>query len=55
MTMALISVLATLALVLALNWSRFREMGSGTVIRMALIWAVIIVALFLLVRLLGFA
>jgi hypothetical protein len=55
MTMALISVLATLALVLALNWNRFREMGSGTIIRMALIWAVIFVALFLGVRLLGFA
>ena len=33
MTMALISVLATLALVLALNWNRFRSMGSGTVLR----------------------
>ncbi len=55
MTMALITVLATLALVLSLNWNRFREMGSGNVLRMALIWAVIIVALFLAVRLLGFA
>ncbi|MCG2840055.1 hypothetical protein L6Q21_03530 [Sandaracinobacter sp. RS1-74] len=55
MTMALISVLASLALVLALNWNRFQAMGSGTLLRMALIWAVILVALFLVVRLLGFA
>lgn len=55
MTMALISVLATLALVLALNWNRFQALGSGAILRMALIWAVIFVALFLAVRLLGFA
>ena len=55
MTMALISVLATLAIVLALNWQRFQAMGSGAVLRMVLIWAVVFVALFLAVRLLGFA
>ena len=55
MTMALISVLATLALVLALNWNRFRALGSGRILRMLLIWAVVFVALFLVVRLLGFA
>lgn len=55
MTFALVSLLATLALILALNWRRFREMETGAIVRIALIWAVIIVALFLIVRLLGFA
>ena len=53
MTMALITVLATLALVLSLNWNRFREMGSGTVLRMALIWAVIIAFAVGITRLVG--
>lgn len=54
MTFALVSVLATLALVLALNWSRFRQLGSGQILRMVLIWGVLIAALFLILRQLGY-
>ncbi len=54
MTFALVSVAATLALVLALNWGRFQAMGSGQIIRLVLIWGVIIAALFLLLRFLGY-
>jgi hypothetical protein len=53
MTLALVSLLATLGLLLALNWNRFAEMGWGNVARMLLIWGVIITALVLLLRLLG--
>lgn len=54
MTLALISLLATLALLLALNWARFAEMGWGKVVRMLLIWGVIITAMVLALRLFGF-
>jgi hypothetical protein len=54
MTFAIISVLASLGLVLALNWQRFQAMGWGWVVRMLLIWLAIIVGLGALLRLLGF-
>lgn len=54
MTFGLVGVLATLALVLALNWNRFKQMGSGQIIRMVLIWGVIIAALFLVLRFFGY-
>ncbi|WP_199553723.1 hypothetical protein [Sandaracinobacteroides hominis] len=54
MTFALVSVLASLALILALNWNRFQQMGSGQILRMVLIWGVVIAALFLILRLFGF-
>jgi hypothetical protein len=54
MTFAVISVLASLALLLALNWNRFKEMGGQAVGRMLLIWLAIIVGLGLLLRFAGF-
>ena len=42
MTFALVSLLATLSLVLALNWNRFAALGWGNVARMLLIWGAII-------------
>lgn len=54
MTFAFISVLASLALVLALNWQRFSAMGWGRVLKMLLIWLAIIVGLGVLLRLLGY-
>jgi hypothetical protein len=54
MTFALISTLATLSLLLALNWNNFQRMGWGNVARMLLIWGVIITGLALALRLFGF-
>lgn len=54
MTFAIISVMATLGLVLALNWDRFRSMGWDRVGRMLLIWLAIIVGLGVALRLLGY-
>jgi hypothetical protein len=54
MTFAVLSVLATLIMVLALNRERFRAMGSQTVAKMLLIWAAIIIGLGVTLRLLGF-
>ncbi|MGL6044323.1 MAG: hypothetical protein ACRC1J_10395 [Sandaracinobacteroides sp.] len=54
MTFALVSVLASLCLVLALNWKRFEAIGWGNVIRMILIWGAIITGLVLVMRLLGY-
>lgn len=54
MTFAFISVAASLALLLALNWQRFRAMGWQSVTKMLLVWAAIILALGLGLRLLGF-
>jgi hypothetical protein len=54
MTFAVISVLASLGLILALNWQRFRTMGWDRVTRMLLIWLAIIVGLGFTLRLLGF-
>jgi hypothetical protein len=54
MTFALVSLLATLALILALNWGRFQEIGFGNVIRMLLIWGAIITGLVLVLQLLGY-
>jgi hypothetical protein len=54
MTFAFISVLASLALILALNWQRFRAMGWDRVLRMMLIWLAIIVGLGVALRLLGY-
>ena len=54
MSLAIIGVLATLLLVLALNWSRFRAMGWERVARMLLIWFGIIAGLGVALRLLGY-
>jgi len=54
MTFAFVSVAASLLLLLALNWQRFRAMGGQTVTRLLLIWATIILGLGLVLRLLGF-
>jgi hypothetical protein len=54
MTFALVSLLATLTLILALNWNGFARMGWGNVVRMLLIWGAIITALVLVLRLFGF-
>lgn len=55
MTFALISVLAALALLLALNWNQFKGMGAARVLRLVIIWGVIIAGLTLAVKLLGLA
>ncbi|MFN7397862.1 MAG: hypothetical protein ACK5SX_02070, partial [Sandaracinobacter sp.] len=52
-TFAIISVLASLGLILALNWEHFRAMGWDRVARMLLIWLGIIVGLGVLLRLFG--
>jgi hypothetical protein len=54
MIFGLVSVIATLVLILALNWGRFQAMGTGNVIRLAFIWAAIITGMVLALRLLGF-
>lgn len=54
MTFALVSLLASLGLILAFNWNRFAELGLGNVVRMLLIWGAIITGLVLALRLLGF-
>lgn len=54
MIFGLVSLIATLVLILALNWRRFQEMGSGNVVRLSLIWAAIITGMVLALRLLGF-
>lgn len=54
MSFAIISVLASLALILALNWDRFRTMGWERVGRMLLIWFAIIAGLGVVLRLLGY-
>lgn len=54
MSFAIVGVLATLLVVLALNWPRFRAMGWSQVGRMLLIWLGIIVGLGLVLRLLGY-
>lgn len=48
--MPLLLVLATLAVMLALLWGRFRSLGMARAMRLALLWAAIILALMLLVR-----
>lgn len=45
--------LATLVVILALNWRRLSELGTAGVLRLSLIWGVIILALMLLVQLMG--
>jgi hypothetical protein len=54
MTFALVSLVATLALILALNWGMFERVGWGRTLRMLLIWGVILAGGVLLLRLLGF-
>jgi hypothetical protein len=55
MEAAILTVTLSLILVVALNWRRFEAMGTGRVLRLALIWASIFVAGVLIVRLLGLA
>jgi hypothetical protein len=54
MSFAIISVLASLGLILALNMDRFRELGWARVGRMILIWLAIIISFGVGLRLLGF-
>ena len=51
--MPLLLALVTLAVVLALCWGRFRALGLARLLRLALLWAAIILALMLLVRILN--
>lgn len=46
--------LLALVLLLALNWNRLRAMPAGSVVRLALIWAVIITGLVLVAKLFGY-
>lgn len=51
----IVSIIAVIgALILATNNSRFRNLGMSRAIRLALIWAAIIVGLVLVVQLTGF-
>lgn len=54
MILAFVSVAATLALLLALNWERLRAMGWTQATRMLLIWFGIIAGLGVVLRLLGY-
>ena len=54
MNMMWVLPLLSLLLILALNWNRFRAMPSGQVVRLALIWGVIIAALVLVLKFLGY-
>lgn len=54
MSFAIVSVLATLLVLLALNWQRLREMGWSQAARMLLIWLAIIAGLGAVLRLLGY-
>jgi hypothetical protein len=53
MTFAIISVLASLGLILALNMDRFRALGWARVGRMILAWLAIIIGLGIVLRLFG--
>lgn len=50
----LVGILATLIVVLTLNWNRFRAMDPAALVRMVVIWTVVIAALFVLLRILGY-
>jgi hypothetical protein len=54
MMFAIVGVLASLALILALNWERFNSLGSETVTKMLVTWTGIIVALVLVAKLFGY-
>lgn len=55
MTFAFVSVLASLILLVALNWQRLNALGPARVAQMLGIWTAIIIGLVLLVKFLGFA
>lgn len=51
----IVSIIAVIgALILATNNSRFRSLGKGRAIRLALIWVAIIVGLVVVIQLTGF-
>ncbi|WP_374388360.1 hypothetical protein [Sandaracinobacter sp.] len=54
MTFAIVSLLATLALILALNWRRLNTLGSAKVAQMLGIWTAIILGLVLILKYLGY-
>jgi hypothetical protein len=54
MMLGFIGVLASLCLVVALNWDRFNALGAPAVTRMLVAWTGIILALVLIVKLLGY-
>jgi hypothetical protein len=54
MSFAIFSLLATLALILALNWRRLNALGAMNVTRMLGIWAAVILALVLILNYLGY-
>jgi hypothetical protein len=51
---ALVSILAALILLLALNRGLFSRLGAAGTVRLALIWAVVLLGGFFVLRLLGF-
>jgi hypothetical protein len=54
MTATIVSIIAVLgALILATNNAQFRNLSKGRMIRLALIWAAIIVGLVLVVEMTG--
>lgn len=53
MSFAIVGILASLFVLLMLNRGYFSGMGFARMVRLALIWAVIMAALFLLMRVLG--
>ena len=55
MTFGIVSALAALVVLIALNWRRLNAMGPGKVAQMLGIWTIIILAIVLAVRFLGFA
>lgn len=53
-TATIVSIIAVIgALILATRGSRFRELGASRTIRLALIWAAIIVGLAIVIQLTG--
>jgi hypothetical protein len=54
MTFALVSLLASLALILALNWRRLNALGPTKVAQMLGIWTAIILGLVLILKYLGY-
>lgn len=54
MMLAIVTVLGSLLLVLALNWRQLNALGSTRVAQMLGLWALILLGLFLLLRFLGY-
>ncbi len=50
----IVALVSALVLLLVLNWGAFAQMGSGKIVRLALIWGVILVGGVLALKLLGY-